>query len=117
MVLVAECGTSFTISDKADVYSFGIVLLELVTGRRPILSDSSSLEIIEETSLRSWVLLCLEMERDILDTYLQGPSMASAFSRHQVLNITQIALLCTHQQPNMRPSMKQALEMILQQTE
>lgn len=39
------------VSDKIDVYAFGVVLLELLSGRRPISSDTST----GKESLVMWV--------------------------------------------------------------
>lgn len=45
------------VSDKTDVYAFGVVLLELITGRKPIESRRGS----GEENLISWVGHCSNM--------------------------------------------------------
>lgn len=40
------------LSDKADVYSFGIVVLEIVSGQR---SNDLSIESVKNTYLLEWV--------------------------------------------------------------
>lgn len=43
------------ISDKTDVYAFGVVLLELITGRKPIEARRPS----GEENLVVWVSICV----------------------------------------------------------
>lgn len=48
--LAPEYASTGKLTDKSDVFSFGVVLLELVTGKKPI--DPSN---IMEDSLVEWV--------------------------------------------------------------
>lgn len=49
--MAPEYATSGKLSEKADVYSYGVILLELITGRKPV--DTS--QPLGDESLVEWV--------------------------------------------------------------
>ncbi|KZV37366.1 Kinase superfamily protein [Dorcoceras hygrometricum] len=87
------------LSVKADVYSYGVVLLEMLTGRRAI--DNS--RAIEETNLVAWASPLFKEPRKLVqmaDPMLQG--------RYPIRGLTQalgIAATCLLTDPDARPSM------------
>ncbi|VAH09496.1 unnamed protein product [Triticum turgidum subsp. durum] len=87
---------TFQLTNKSDVFSFGVVLLELVTGQRHILSDP------EPTSIVQWVRQRLARGNieDVVDARMRGDHDVNS-----VWKIADTALKCTAQRPGERPTM------------
>ncbi|XP_050120935.1 receptor protein kinase-like protein ZAR1 [Malus sylvestris] len=95
-------GSKFT--QKCDVYSFGIVLLEILTGRLP----DEELENGGE-GLESLVRKTFRDERplsEIIDPVL----VQEVYAKKQVVEAFHIALNCTELDPELRPRMKTVSE-------
>ncbi|XP_057848416.2 L-type lectin-domain containing receptor kinase SIT2 [Cryptomeria japonica] len=88
-----------------DVYSFGIVLLEVACGRRPLDESAET----EKLVLVDWVRQLYAEDRlmDAVDAKLEGEYNGEEMER--VLNL---GVVCSHPQPDCRPDMKQALQML-----
>ncbi|KAL8087900.1 hypothetical protein AgCh_037878 [Apium graveolens] len=87
-----------TLTDKADVYNFGIVALEIVSG----MSNTSSRSEQETLYLLEWAheLKAKGNLRDLVDERL-----GSEFIEKEAMLIINLALLCTNVSPVVRPAM------------
>ncbi|XP_019450589.1 PREDICTED: uncharacterized protein LOC109352863 [Lupinus angustifolius] len=92
------------LTEKADVFSFGVVALELVSGRP---NADTSLEG-ERMYLLEWAWKLYENDR-ILDLVDSG---LSEFNKEEVKRLVGIALLCTQTSPTLRPPMSRVVAMI-----
>ena len=95
-------GGKFT--QKCDVYSFGIVLLELLTGRMPDFGAENDHKVLE-----SFVRKAFKEEKplsDIIDPAL----IPEVYAKKQVIVAFHIALNCTELDPELRPRMKTVSE-------
>ncbi|KZV57617.1 receptor-like serine/threonine-protein kinase-like [Dorcoceras hygrometricum] len=106
------CGGA-QVSDKCDVYSFGVLLLVLVSGRRPLQVMASPISEFERANLISWARL-LALNGKLLDLV---DSSIQSLDREQALLCITIALLCLQRSPNKRPSMAEIVEMLTGRSE
>lgn len=89
-------------TNKADVYCFGVLLLEVITGKVPGDNDNNNQE-----DLLDWVrgVLNSDWSMDIFDLEILGEK-----ERHEdMLKLAELALDCTHISPERRPKMTQIL--------
>ncbi|KAK8461680.1 hypothetical protein SEVIR_1G083100v4 [Setaria viridis] len=79
---------------RGDIYSFGVVLLELLTGLRPVPVLSSSKELVP------WVL---EMRSQGKQIEVLDPTLRGTGHEDQMLKVLEIACKCVNYNPSMRP--------------
>ncbi|GAB4847196.1 hypothetical protein Ancab_026206 [Ancistrocladus abbreviatus] len=92
-------------SRETDVYSFGVVVLEIATGKRP--SDVGSLESPRGLVEWAWDHYGNGELLSIVDERLQ-----MAYDAKQVECLMVVGLWCAHPDSKMRPSVKQAIQVL-----
>ncbi|PPD69125.1 hypothetical protein GOBAR_DD33995 [Gossypium barbadense] len=91
-------------SQKWDVYSYGVILLEMITGRSPVVHVGTS-----EMDLVNWIQLCIEEKKplsDVLDPYLAP----DADKEEEIIAVLKITMACVHSSPERRPTMRHVLD-------
>ncbi|XAR59385.1 Non-specific serine/threonine protein kinase [Bertholletia excelsa] len=94
---------------KTDVYSFGIVALEVVAGKNNIKFRPSE----DYVCLLDWALV-LQQRQGLLE--LVDPRLGSDFDDEEVLRTIKVALLCSNLSPALRPTMSEVVSMLEGQT-
>ncbi|XP_010269291.1 PREDICTED: probable LRR receptor-like serine/threonine-protein kinase At5g10290 isoform X3 [Nelumbo nucifera] len=94
-------------SERTDVFGYGIMLLELVTGQRAI--DFSRLEEEDDVLLLDHVTK-LEREKQ-LDAVVDR-NLNMNYNSQEVEMMIQVALLCTQTSPEDRPTMSEVVRML-----
>ncbi|XP_021888618.1 putative serine/threonine-protein kinase [Carica papaya] len=92
------------LTKKADVYSFGVLLLEIVSG-----SSSSKAAFGEDLLVLVEWAWKLREEGRLLD--LVDPELTK-YPKNEILRFIKVALFCTQAAAQQRPTMKQVLEML-----
>ncbi|KAL8224311.1 hypothetical protein R6Q57_019786 [Mikania cordata] len=111
--MAPEWVKSDQITPKADVYSFGMVLLEIVTGVRNFDIQGSKMDS-EEWYFPRWAFdkVYKEMNiEDILDNQIKG-SYDSRLHEDMIIRMVKTAIWCLQDRPEMRPSMGKVAKML-----
>ncbi|KAG7968096.1 hypothetical protein I3843_08G134700 [Carya illinoinensis] len=89
------------VDEKTDVFAFGVLLLELITGRRAVDSCRQSLVI--------WA-------KPLLDTNnvkeLSDPQLGDAYDPNEMKRAMYTASVCIHHLPSMRPQMNRVVQLL-----
>ncbi|KAH7858424.1 hypothetical protein Vadar_023752 [Vaccinium darrowii] len=99
------------LTEKADVYSFGVLLVEIVTGRQN--NRSKSAEYSDSLVIIAWKHFQQGTVEELFDPNLMLHNYHhNANIKNEVSRVIHIGLLCTQEAPSLRPSMSKALQML-----
>ncbi|KAK9705375.1 hypothetical protein RND81_07G051900 [Saponaria officinalis] len=103
--LAPEYAQSGQITEKADVYSFGIVLLELIAGRKAVDINRPK----GEQCLTEWARRLLKQQdiRKLID-----PCLGDSYEKQELYSMLQCASFCIRKDPDSRPRMSQVLRLL-----
>ncbi|KAI8015414.1 Proline-rich receptor-like protein kinase PERK1 [Camellia lanceoleosa] len=93
------------VNEKIDVYAFGVVLLELLSGRKPISNDHPK----GQESLVVWAKSILKGGKV---SQLLDPSMGNKYDHNQMERMVLAATLCIRRAPRARPQMSIVLKLL-----
>lgn len=100
---IAEYGYMMKITEKSDVYSYGVVVLEVLTGKQPIdPTIPDGLHVVDWVRRRKG-------SAEVLDASLRGRADSEV---QEMLQVMGVALLCVHAAPDERPTMKDVAAML-----
>lgn len=105
-LFVAEYGYTLKVDEKSDIYSYGVVLLELLTGKPPLDPGfEDSVDIVE------WIRRTSSNGKldEALDPEIAGQCK---HVQEEMLLVLRIALICTAKLPKDRPSMRDIITML-----
>ncbi|KAJ0521595.1 putative protein kinase RLK-Pelle-LRR-XI-1 family [Helianthus annuus] len=98
--IAPEYGYTYKVTEKSDIYSFGVVLMELVTGKKPVESEFG-----ESKDIVYWVHNEMRSNDDMIS--LVDPSISE-----DAVKMLSIAIRCTMKLPELRPSMRIVVKML-----
>ncbi|XP_064965685.1 probable receptor-like serine/threonine-protein kinase At5g57670 [Musa acuminata AAA Group] len=91
------------VDEKTDVFAFGVFLLEIVTGRKPV--DGC------HRNLLCWINARSYLNNGIIDK-LVDPRLGEEYDMGQLKRLTFAASLCTRPTATLRPSMTEVVELL-----
>ncbi|EOY23023.1 Kinase superfamily protein [Theobroma cacao] len=91
------------VSESCDVYSFGILLLEIISARKPLEKLPSGVK----RDIVQWVTPYVQ--KGTFD-HIADPRLKGKFDRAQLKSAVTIAIKCTDSNPENRPSMLEVVE-------
>ncbi|KAJ0611645.1 putative protein kinase RLK-Pelle-LRR-XI-1 family [Helianthus annuus] len=104
--IAPEYGYTLKVDEKSDVYSYGVVLMELITGKRPVDPEfGDSVDIVE------WVRRKIR-ENEPLTNIIDKNVGNCRHVEEEMLLVLRIAVLCTAKLAKDRPSMRDVVSML-----
>ncbi|KAL0351401.1 UNVERIFIED_CONTAM: G-type lectin S-receptor-like serine/threonine-protein kinase [Sesamum calycinum] len=104
--LAPEWLANLPITSKSDVYSYGMVLLEIVSGRR-------NFEVSAETNHKKFSVWAYEeLEKGNFEAIVDRRLYSNEINMDQVLRAIQVSFWCIQEQPSQRPMMGKVVQML-----
>lgn len=104
---VTEYAYTMKVTEKCDIYSFGVVLLELITGSSPV----QPLE--QGGDLATWVRRQIHEKVPTIELFDKRLDLSAQGTTEEMSLVLKIALFCTSTSPLNRPTMREVIAMML----
>ncbi|KAF5764832.1 putative protein kinase RLK-Pelle-SD-2b family [Helianthus annuus] len=106
------------ITSKVDVYSYGMVVLEMITGRSPTYDQPhNDNEMLEQKRLVNWVKeKVVANSESLIETQITeilNPMIRGEYENGQMSNLLKVALQCVKEDKDARPTMSEVVKMLL----
>ncbi|KAF8099515.1 hypothetical protein N665_0242s0002 [Sinapis alba] len=101
--LAAYSSRDGTVSAKSDVFSFGVVVLEILTGESPLDPAGGGAD------LREWISSAVDQLHPAVVTARGEDKLV----RDEIENVLRIGVRCTGEDPNRRPSMIEVVDELM----
>lgn len=107
--MAPEYAAGSRITSKVDVYSYGIVLLEMVSGKSPTCEMFSN----GRTTLRQWVVDAIgdgNPLRTVAPHFFQRGAPGESSIKDEMIKVLYLGLTCSSHAPQNRPSMSEVVQ-------
>ncbi|XP_076895384.1 uncharacterized protein LOC143547991 [Bidens hawaiensis] len=107
--IAPEYAYTLQVDEKSDIYSFGVVLMEIISGKTSVNSEFG-----DGNSIVDWVRSKMKNREGIKDVLDKDAGALCSLVREEMMLVLRVALLCTSRNPTDRPSMRDVVSMLLE---
>lgn len=105
--IAPEYAYTLQVDEKSDIYSYGVVLLEILSGKRSVHPEFG-----EGNNVVDWVRSKIKAKNGVNDILDKNAGASCASVREEMMLVLRVALLCTSPNPADRPSMRDVISML-----
>ncbi|XP_043716864.1 leucine-rich repeat receptor-like protein kinase TDR [Telopea speciosissima] len=105
--IAPEYAYTLQVDEKSDIYSFGVVLMEILSGKRSV-----EAEFGDGNSIVDWVRSKIKNKDGVTDILDKNAGASCVSVREEMMLLLRVALLCTSRNPADRPSMRDVVSML-----
>ncbi|XP_057442047.1 L-type lectin-domain containing receptor kinase VIII.1 [Lotus japonicus] len=100
-------------TEKTDVFSYGAVVLEVASGRRPIEKNAAGAGVEKDRVRSNLVEWVWNLHRDGKLVMAADPRLEGEFDEGEMRRILLVGLACSHPDPLVRPTMRGVVQMLV----
>lgn len=104
---ISEYAYTMKVTEKCDIYSFGVVLLELVTGKSPVQPLEQGGDLV------TWVRRAVNNAMATSEIFDKRLDLSVKRTTEEMTLFLKIALFCTSTSPVNRPTMREVIAMMI----